>query len=344
MKTDVIHVGQQFSCRFINSKLSNRTKTVQSIEQPNDNAFELFVEATEQPAQYGIRNLQIGESKVLDFAVGRVGTLEAGVILSQICMGGLGQIELAGPIAGLGLPRVIVSTDSPLLACIGSQYAGWPISHERYFAMGSGPMRMPRGKEEVLVEYGLHRSSKYAIGVLETNQIPGEEVIKLIAAECEVEPCNVCVCVARTASWPGAVQVVARSIEVAMHKLHELKFDLSKIINGAGSAPIPPLADNDMQALGWTNDSILYGARVELTVDTTDESIEKIADQIPSCSSAEFGTPFLDIFNKYDKDFYKIDKMLFSPANVVITNRSTGRIFQVGEIRNDVLKQSFGIE
>ncbi len=320
------------------------TNSTNSNLQPNDIAFGLFNEASEHPRQYGIRELKIGESKVLDFAVGRVGTLEAGVILSQICMGGLGQIELAKPVVGLGLPRVVVFTESPLLACIGSQYAGWPISQGEFFAMGSGPMRMPRGKEEILNRYDLHRPSRHAVGVLESNEIPGEGVIQLIAADCGVDPSDVCLCVARTASWPGVVQVVARSVEVAMHKLHELNFDLSTIVCGAGSAPMPPIAVDDMTALGWTNDAILYGARVELVVDTTDDAVEEIAEQIPSCSSTEFGTPFLDIFNKYGQDFYKIDKMLFSPAEIVITNQATGRVFHAGEIRNDVLKLSFGIE
>jgi len=320
------------------------TETTQPDVHPNELAYGLFVEAIEQPKQYGIRELKIGQSTVLDFAVGRVGTLEAGIILSQICMGGLGRIELAKPHADLGLPRVVVVTDTPLLACIGSQYAGWPISHRKYFAMGSGPMRMPRGREDILLEYDLHRSSRHAVGVLEANEIPNEEVIQLIALECDVEPSEVCLCIARTASWPGAVQVVARSVEVAMHKLHELNFDISTITYGAGSAPIPPVAADDMTALGWTNDAILYGARVELVVETTDEAVEKIADQVPSCSSTEFGTPFLDIFNKYNEDFYKIDKMLFSPAEVVITNRPTGRVFELGELRQDILKQSFGIQ
>ena len=320
------------------------TETVTPKKRPNDLAFELFVDAMQQPEPHRIHAVEVGDAKVLDFAVGRVGTLEAGVILGRICMGGLGQIELAGPVDGLGLPQVVVRTDSPLLACIGSQYAGWPVSVESYFAMGSGPMRMPRGKEEILLEYDLHQPGKHAVGILEANEIPGEDVVDYIATECNVEPGNVCLCVSRTASWPGSVQVVARSIEVAMHKLHELKFDLSTIIQGAGVAPIPPIADDDMTALGWTNDAILYGGKVYLTVDTTDEAIEKIANQIPSCSSAEFGTPFLDIFNKYDKDFYKIDKMLFSPAEIVIVNRPTGREFHVGEIRNDVLKLSFGIQ
>ena len=312
-------------------------------EHPNDSAHRLFIEVSEQTEQLDIIVSKVEGATVLDFAVDRAGTMEAGVRLGEICMGGQGNIEMFAPPQELELPSVQVETDSPLLACIGSQYAGWPISHDRFFAMGSGPMRMSRGKEEILLRYDLHRPSEFVVGVLETNQIPDKDVIIQIAEQCQISPQQVCLCVARTASFPGAVQVVARSIEVAMHKLHELKFDLACIVEAMGTAPLPPIADDDMTALGWTNDAILYGGKVDMKVETTDESIEKILDQIPSCSSTEFGLPFLDIFDKYEKDFYKIDKMLFSPAQVAISNITTGRTFQVGEIRNDVLKQSFGI-
>jgi len=153
----------------------------------------------------------------------------------------------------------------------------------------------------------------------------------------------VTLCIARTASLPGTVQVVARSVETALHKLHELDFDLATVKNGFGSAPLPPIANDDLTSLGWTNDSILYGATVNLFVETTDAGIEKVIDLIPSMASSDFGTPFLDIFNRYDKDFYKIDKLLFSPAQIVINNMTTGRVFQSGKIRNDILRKSYSL-
>jgi len=150
-------------------------------------------------------------------------------------------------------------------------------------------------------------------------------------------------CIARTASLPGTVQVVARSVETALHKLHELEFDLSTIKTGFGSAPLPPVANDDLTALGWTNDAILYGGNVDLSVATTDEAIEKVIDRVASMASPDFGTPFLEIFQRYDKDFYKIDKRLFSPAQITIKNISTGCVFRSGEIRNDILRQSFSL-
>lgn len=314
-----------------------------SAQNINEMSFELFVKAINAAKKLDIQVVEVGDTKVLDFAVGRKGSREAGVVLAEICMGGLAKIELVEPIGDLELPQVKVQTSMPLKSCIGSQYAGWPLSHEKFFAMCSGPMRMPRGKEAVLDEYGLHQESTVAVGVMESNKLPGADVIELIAKQCGVESRDVNLCVARTASYPGSIQVVARSVETAMHKLHELKFDLSTIVHGEGTAPVPRIADDDMTALGWTNDSMLYGAKVVLTVDTDDSEIESILEQIPSCSSSEFGTPFLDIFNRYDKDFYKIDKMLFSPAEIVIKNEKTDREFSAGKIRNDILKTSFGI-
>ena len=291
----------------------------------------------------GINELDIGGASVLDFAVGRSGQPSAGVLLAQVCFGNLASVALVDENHELELKEVLVETESPLLACIGGQYAGWPLATDDYFAMCSGPIRMLRGKEEILTEYNLVGESKIGIGVLEANKLPTLQAIENAANECSIPVKRLTLCVARTASHPGLIQVVARSVETTLHKLHELKFDLRTIQRGQGRAPVPPVPDDDMVALGWTNDSILYGASVRLTVSTTDEAISSIINDIPSSSSSEFGTPFLELFKKYEYDFYKIDKKLFSPAQITIHNEKTGNTFKAGQVRNDILKKSFGI-
>ena len=281
---------------------------------------------------------------VLDFAIDRSGSLADGVVLAKICLADLATVSLTpATSAEVSLPRVNVATDHPLLSCMASQYAGWPLVEGKFFAMCSGPARALRGQEEVLKEFDLVHTSDVAVGVLETNAVPTPEVIEKFARDCRIKIENVTLCVARTASLPGTVQVVARSVETAMHKLHELGFDLGTVVSGFGSAPLPPIASDDLTALGWTNDAILYGGSVNLYVDTEDESITRILDQVPSSSSKDFGMPFSEIFTSYDKDFYKIDKLLFSPAEVVINNLRSGRTFVAGAIRNDILRQSFGL-
>ncbi len=307
-------------------------------------AHAICQQAIENADHLEIRPVDIDGSTVLDFAVKREGTTEAGIMLAEICLGGRGEVEVANTGGILELPTVRVNIARPLEVCIGAQYAGWPLSHEKYFAMCSGPIRMLRGKEPILLVYDLRVDGGKAIGVLESNELPAPEVVRMVAEECGVGTSDVVLCIARTASLPGSIQIVARSIETTLHKLHELEFDLKTIVGASGQAPLPPLAKDDMTALGWTNDAILYGATVHLEIDAADEAILNVLEQIPSCSSAEFGTPFLEIFRRYEHDFYKIDKMLFSPARVTITNQKTGCIFEVGETRPDVLRQSFGME
>lgn len=290
---------------------------------------------------------KVADATVLDFAVGRPGSISAGLQLAEVCMAGMADVALTpGNQYQLPLPLVVVRTDHPLIACVGSQYAGWPISTDNYFAMCSGPARSLRGKEAILIEHELiskPNESTIAVGVFESNQLPDKTVVEQFATDCGVGTNQVTICVARTASLPGSIQVVARSVETALHKLHEIGFDLNTIRSGFGSAPLPPIASDDLTSLGWTNDAVLYGGQVHLWVETEDAAIEQVLPELPSSSSSDFGEPFLNIFNRYDRDFYKIDKLLFSPAHVVINNLTTGKTFVAGQCRNDILQTSFGM-
>ena len=49
--------------------------------------------------------------------------------------------------AGRVTPGIAVHVQHPVAACLASQYAGWAITPEGYFAMGSGPMRAAAGRE-----------------------------------------------------------------------------------------------------------------------------------------------------------------------------------------------------
>ena len=273
----------------------------------------------------------------------------AGILLATICLADLGKVELLSskdenPLALKEFPfTVTVETDQPLVACMASQYAGWPLSVGKYFAMASGPARSARGKEKVLQQYDLVAESDSVVVVLETSELPDESVAEAIARECNVAPDRVQICVARTACLSGTLQIVARSVETAMHKLHELGFNLTLIKKGIGSAPLPPLGQDDLQSLGWTNDSVLYGAKVVLTVDCEDSLIEEVGPKVPSSSSSDFGKPFLEIFEHFDRDFYKIDKMLFSPAKVAFENVRTGNRFEFGGPRFDILDDSWKV-
>jgi methenyltetrahydromethanopterin cyclohydrolase len=133
-------------------------------------------------------------------------------------------------------------------------------------------------------------------------------------------------------------------VETALHKLHELKFDLGRVESGWGVAPLPPPAADDLSGIGRTNDSILYGAQVTLWVRGDDESLRQIGPQIPSNSSTDHGEPFAKIFQRAGHDFYKIDPLLFSPAVVTFANLDTGNSFTFGRLLPEVIRRSFAVE
>jgi len=285
-----------------------------------------------------------GGGRVIDCGVAAEGGLGAGLALAQVCTAGLAEISLVpGEIGGRGWPHVLVASDHAVPACLFSQYAGWQIGVEKFFAMGSGPMRALSAREEVFKKLDYRETAEAAVGVLEGRKLPTPAVFQFIAEKTKVAPDRTTLLVAPTASMAGNLQVVARSVETALHKLFELGFDLARIRSGIGTAPLSPVAKDDLTGIGRTNDAILYGGRVTLWVRGDDESIAEIGPKVPATASSMYGEPFLKIFEKAGHDFYKIDPHLFSPAEIVFQNLDTGRVQAFGKTAPDVLTASFGL-
>lgn len=280
---------------------------------------------------------------LIDCGIDARGGLAAGVLLARISMSDLASVSLApGRGESVG-PTVAVHTDTPVLACLASQYAGWEVTGADYFAMGSGPMRSVAAREPLFNDLGYVEQSEVAVGVLETSQLPTDEVCRDLADKCGVKPEQLTLLAASTRSLAGSVQIVARSVETTLHKLHELKFDLDRIESGWGTAPLPPPAADDLTAIGRTNDAILYGGQAVLYVRGEDRSLEAIGPQIPSNHSADYGRPFAEVLAQYDHQFYKVDPLLFSPAQVTLVNLETGNAASYGELNHEVLARSFGL-
>lgn len=308
----------------------------------NERAAKLCQTVCDRPEELRAEISSVGGAAIIDLGVSARGGLEAGLALAEICLASLGRVRLVpGDAAIWPGPAVSVSTDHPVAACLASQYAGWQLAVGKYFAMGSGPMRAIAANEELIRQLGLREAADHAVGVLETSKLPPVEVVEYLAGECGVAPERLTLAVARTASQAGTVQVVARSIETALHKLHELKFDLGRVESGWGVAPLPPPAANDLTGIGRTNDAILYGAQVTLWVRGDDESLQAIGPHVPSSSSPDHGQPFAEIFQRAGRDFYQIDPLLFSPATVTFSNLDTGNSFTFGRILPDVIRRSF---
>lgn len=310
--------------------------------QLNSRARRIFDLALAQKDRYRISCHNIGGATVLDFGCKTPGGLAAGRLLAEICLSDLGSVEIGTICPTTGLPQVIVQTDHPVQACLMSQYAGWKIDTDGYFAMGSGPMRASAGSEELFREFPTGIAESCAVGVLESGILPSEAAIAKIREPLE-SGCEILLAVAPTSSQSGNLQVVARSVETALHKLHEIGFPMDTILSGYGSCPLPPVAADDLTGIGRTNDAILYAASVHLWVDTEDGLLEHLGPKTPSNSSAAFGESFLTLFKQANYNFYDIDKNLFSPAVITFHNQSTGNTFTYGEHRFDVVQASPGL-
>jgi methenyltetrahydromethanopterin cyclohydrolase len=292
----------------------------------------------------GVKRLKNGAT-VIDAGVDVPGSLEAGRLFACACMGGLGQITFIHQSYESGdcdfwLPAVSVNASRPHIACMASQYAGWAIKQERYFAIGSGPARALYAGEKIYLQLDYRDDAETAVLMLEGRELPDEEVAGFVAEKCKIKPERLALVIAPTASLAGSVQIAARSVETGMHKLMELGFDVRRVAAASGVCPLASVAADDMHAIGRTNDALLYGGQVYYAVAADDRELEDLIQRIPSASSRDYGTPFYDLLMRYKGDFFQVDPMLFSPAQVQIDNLRTGHTFRAGRLNPSLLRAS----
>jgi len=155
--------------------------------------------------------------------------------------------------------------------------------------MGSGPARsLARVERELYERIGsaeTAESAESAVLVLEGRALPDERVARFVADKCRISPEKLTLLIAPTASIAGSVQVAARSVETGLHKMLELGFDVRAVRSGFGVCPLAPAAKNDLRAIGWTNDCILYGARAYFAVHADDALVASMVERLPASAS-----------------------------------------------------------
>ena len=314
----------------------------------NERAAKLVARLVADAAELkiGVSQGELGET-LIDAGSRHPGGIAAGLRVAAICMGDLGHVELVPSGAIARWPWTLTTRSSnPVIACLGSQYAGWNLSHgegkDAFFALGSGPARALARREPLFDKLGYSDAADSATLVLESARPPPPPIIAKVAKDCGVDPRNLTIIFAPTQSLAGGTQVVARVLEVALHKAFELGFPLDRIVDGMGAAPLPPPHPDFVTAMGRTNDAIIYAGQVQLFVTGPADDARALADRLPSHGSRDHGRPFADIFTLFKGDFYAIDPMLFSPAKVIVTAVDSGESFQRGEVSADMLDASFG--
>lgn len=285
-------------------------------------------------------------STLVDAGIKARGGFLAGKTITEICLGGYGKAQVIPVKYGdFALPSISVQTNHPAVATLGSQFAGWQIKADKYSAIGSGPARALSLKpKELYKKINYRDEADLAILVLETSKRPPDEVIQQISRQCKVTPQNLSLILVPTASVAGSTQVSGRIAETGLHKLTKLGLDPQVVKYAWGCAPIVPVHPRFDEAMGRTNDAILYAGTAHYTVNYEDDKeLERLVRKTPSSASKGYGRPFLEVFKEAGYDFYKIDPGLFAPAVIVVDNMRTGKIHRAGDLNVEVLKRSLGI-
>ncbi len=305
-------------------------------------AWKLLEKLIEDSELYGVKVEKTSSgTTIIDAGIKAEGGFEAGKMVTEICMGGCGKAEITCRRYGeLELSSIFVYTDHPVIATLGSQYAGWQIKEDNYFAIGSGPARALALKPKEIYEQINYRDDfDKAVMVLETDKPPSAKLLERFAKDCKISLEKLTVILTPTTSLSGATQVVGRIVETGIHKLRKLGLDPNVIKYAWGIAPIPPIHPKFVKAMARTNDAILYGGTAYYAVECDEEEL-RIVKKAPSKASRDYGKPFIEIFKEADYDFYKIDPNLFAPAVIIVNNIKTGRILKAGEINSEILEKS----
>jgi methenyltetrahydromethanopterin cyclohydrolase len=313
----------------------------------NRNAWSLAKRLCAKAEEFGVvvKETKSGAT-LIDAGIEAKGGLLAGRIITEICLGGYGKAKiLYREYDELELPSIFVYTDHPAIATLGSQFAGWQIKVDKYTAMASGPARALALKPRELYEKIQYSDTSHvAVLVLETTKEPPKELVKQISDECKVRPKNLILILVPTSTIAGSTQISGRIVETGMHKLMEVGLDPKLITHACGCAPIAPVHPKLAEAMGRTNDAIMYAGVAYYTASyDSDEELRKLVEKAPSSASKSYGKPFMEIFKEAGYDFYKIDPGLFAPAVLVVNNAKTGSTFKAGKIDVDVFKRSIGL-
>ena len=278
------------------------------------------------------------------------GGLQAGLCVTRICLGGVGNVSLTSiDLGGIALPAVSVSTDFPILSLLCQASGGYREAMEgwinfsigSYNSIASGPARALVHEPKKLFEMIPYAdSAEEAVVVLQSEQYPNEKVADSLAEKCKVKPQNLYVVLAPLSSMSGLVQVTGRSVENAMVKLHTLGYDGNNVRNAFGIAPLPPLKSRRITP----DDMLSYGSIVHLYImPEKSTNLRQIAREMPSRNSKCYGISFLDMIKKHG-GLRGIDLKLFAPAEVFINDLATGETHHFGNIDSGLIKTMAGLD
>jgi methenyltetrahydromethanopterin cyclohydrolase len=315
----------------------------------NDSSLSLIKKLAKEADRYSLM-VEKSESgaTLIDAGLNAEGGFFAGVIVTEICLGGYGKAKIMPmQYEDLTLPSIFVYTDHPVLSTMVSQFAGWKINTDKFSATASGPARALALEPKDLferIEYA--EKSNVAVLVLETESKPPEDSIQEIAIKCKVAPANLFIIYFSSESLMGVMQISAKTIEAGLFRLMSLGLNPWMVSHAWGCAPIGPVPPIPEQR----NDVVSYGGTASYTLSyENDEQLRKWAT-MASASSAKMveeamklsakNPLYAQILEENILNLKTIDGSTFAPAVIVISNSKTGKNLRAGKLDIEALKTS----
>lgn len=281
---------------------------------------------------------------VLDMGIYEKGGFRAGVYFTETCMGGLGEMTYRTMrINGHLVPLVAIHVDRPAIAELASHDAFLYIDYRGRRLSVSGPIRAITGTDKFARSVAYRDPmAKTAVCHIQIDEMPTEEMTELIAESIGFSPNDIILLAAKTGTLTGAAQVCARNVEQSLPSLLDHGFDVNKVVQACGYAPIVSVVDDENIAYGRVNDGLLYGQETNLYVRCEDSEIERVLEILPFSKNADvFGTSFEELFAQCSYQWSRVPRHWDAPCKVNFFNLKTSRHFSTGSLHMGVLERSF---
>ena len=192
----------------MNTNLSVSNLAKKLVDELIDNSKELNVLIKKGPLN----------CTIIDAGIETKGSKEAGKLIAEICMGGLGLINLEKTNTFPHWPlETKVKSKHPVISCLASQYAGWNLSHGKFYALASGPGRAIARREDLFNDLKYEDHFEFIYLVMEVDKTPPKEILEKISNDCKAKTENIILILTPTQSISGVIQVVSRVSEVGLH-------------------------------------------------------------------------------------------------------------------------------
>ncbi|MFW5712770.1 MAG: methenyltetrahydromethanopterin cyclohydrolase [Spirochaetota bacterium] len=313
----------------------------------NERAMRLVRDLLGEPEYFNIKAHRLTNgATVIDMGAEVAGSWAAAEYFTRITLGDLCSFSYGRwqHDAETSFAAVQLAVDRPLIACLASQIAGWQLGSGEFATIGSGPARAVAAVEgDPYMEMTPYReSAEEVVLCVQDSSMPTAEMAASVAEKCRVAPEKVYLLLAPAACLVGSVQVSARILEQVCHKMYENGFDVAKVTNCRGAAPVAPIVKDEVKSMGRINDALLYAGETEFWVDAEDEEIRRVIGRLSSKdSSPQYGVLFEDIFEAAGRDFYYIDHQVHSIGQIRIHSVRSGAAFSAGEYHRELIGRSF---